>query len=123
MPDAQTFTEISEVVKTYVQGMCGNDPVKLRAAMHEKLCCIGHFDGGLEWETREGFIAAVSKAVTKPDRSPWYVINAITVTGDVASVQVENVWLGDHYDDMLTLLKHESRWVIVSKAFFLRPKA
>lgn len=47
MQDAQTYTEIAEVVRTYIDGMCQNDPAKLRAAMHEKACSIGHFGGGL----------------------------------------------------------------------------
>lgn len=119
--DAQTYTEIAEVVRTYVEGMCQNDAAKLCSAMHEKACSIGHFEGGLEWENREGFIALVAEAVKEPDLSPWHVINAISVVGDVATVQVEDIWLGMHYDDTLTLLRHEGRWQIVSKVFFLRP--
>ena len=121
MSDAQTYGAISDVVKTYVDGMCENDPAKLRRALHEKMCCIGHLDGGLEWDSREAFIAGVNRAVDRPDPAPWHAINTISVVGDVAMVQVENIWLGDHYDDTLTLLNHEGRWVIVSKVFFLRP--
>ena len=121
MPDRSTYGQIADVVKTYVEGMCENDPDKLRSVLHEKMCCIGHFDGGLEWDSREAFIAGVNKAVDRPDPAPWHAINTISVVGDVAMVQVENIWLGDHYDDTLTLLNHEGRWVIVSKVFFLRP--
>jgi hypothetical protein len=120
MPDTKTNAEILAVVKTYVDGMCQNDPAKLRDAMHEKSCCIGHYDGGLEWDTRDAFIAAVGKAVDTPDPAPWHVVNAISIVGDVAVVQVEDIWLGMHFDDTLTLLRHENRWVIVSKVFFLR---
>ena len=123
MPDTKTYAEISDVVKSYAEGMCQNDPVKLRDAMHEKLCCFGHFDGGLEWDTRDAFIAGVNEAVETPDPSPWYAINAISVAGDVATVQVEDIWLDMHFDDTLVLLKHENRWTIVSKVFFLRPVA
>ena len=121
MPDAQTYAAISEVVKSYVDGMCENDPAKLRYALHEKMCCIGHFDGGLEWDSRDAFIAGVDRAVDRPDPAPWHAINTISVVGDVAMVQVENIWLGDHYDETLTLLNHEGRWMIVSKVFYLRP--
>lgn len=121
MLDVQTCADISAVVKTYVDGMCQNDPEKLRDAMHEKLCCIGHYEGGLEWDTRDASIAAVNEAVDAPDPSPWHAISAIPIAGDVAKVQVENIWLGMHYDDTLALLKHKNRWVIVSKVFFLRP--
>jgi len=120
MSNAKTYAEISKIVQIYVEGMCQNDAAKLRLAMHEKMCCIGHYDGGLEWDKREAFIATVNAAVEAPDPEAWYQINAISVTGDVATVQVENIWLGTHYDDTLTLLKHEDSWVIVSKVFYLR---
>ena len=96
---------------------------KLRDAMHEKSCIIGHYEGGLEWDTRDAFIAVVDKAVETPDPAPWHAIDAISVVGDVAVVQVQDIWLGVHYDDTLTLLKHDARWVIVSKVFYLRPTA
>ena len=54
MTDAAPYAEIAVVVRTYVEGMCQNDPAKLRTAMHERACSIGHFDGGLEWDGREG---------------------------------------------------------------------
>lgn len=120
MPDAKTYAEISDVVKLYVDGMCQNDPAKLRSAMHERASVIGHFDGGLEWDSRDAFIAVVSAMVASPDPSPWYAITAISVAGDVATVQLEDVFLGQHFDDTLTLLKHDNRWVIVAKVFYLR---
>ncbi len=80
--DAHTHAQIADVVRTYVEGMCQNDPAKLRAAMHEKACSIGHFEGGLEWEGREGFIGIVDAATQEPDPSPWHAINAISVIGD-----------------------------------------
>ena len=121
MTDAAPYAEIAEVVRTYVEGMCQNDPAKLRAAMHERACSIGHFDGGLEWEGREGFAALVGQSVKVPDPAPWFRINAISLAGDVATVQVEDIFLGQHYDDTLTLLHHEGRWMIVAKVFYLRP--
>lgn len=123
MPDTQAFAEISNVVKMYVEGMCQNDPDKLRHAIHEKMSCIGHYRGGLEWDSRDAFIGAINDAVETPDPDPWYVINAISIVGDVAIAQVEDIWLGEHFDDTLTLLKHDGRWVIVSKVFFVRPTA
>lgn len=122
MLDNENLAEISDIVKLYVEGMCQNDAGKLRAAMHEKACVIGHYDGGLEWNTRDAFVAAVAALVDIPDPSPWYAITAISVTGDVATVQVEDIFLGQRYDDTLTLLKHGSRWCIVSKVFYLRPE-
>lgn len=121
MTVASTYAEIAEVVRTYVEGMCQNDSGKLRTAMHERACSIGHFDGGLEWEGREGLIAIVDQSVKAPDPAPWFRINAISSSGDVATAQLEDIFLGQHYDDTLTLLHHEGRWMIVAKVFNLRP--
>ncbi|WP_050930354.1 nuclear transport factor 2 family protein [Aestuariivita boseongensis] len=121
MDRSQEYGRISEVVAKYVRGMCGANADLLREAMHEKACCIGHFDGGLEWDHREAFIAGTLKAVETPDPDPWFQINSMTIIGDMATVQVEDIWLGMHFDDTLTLLLHEGQWVIVSKLFYLRP--
>ncbi|MCP3970130.1 MAG: nuclear transport factor 2 family protein [Rhodobacteraceae bacterium] len=120
MNPGDTHPEIRRTVQTYVEGMCQGDREKLRAAMHPKACCIGHFEGGLEWDDREAFIAGVMDEVETPDPAPWYRINSLAVTGDMASVAVEDIWLGMHFDDLLTLLNHDGRWVIVSKVFYLR---
>lgn len=121
MPDAGTIEDIRAVVRTHVEGMCQNDPEKLRAAFHERACSIGHFEGALEWEDRAGFIALVAAAVDTPDPTAWHEVNSINCVGDIATVQVENIFEGGHYDDILTLLKHDGRWMIVAKAFRLRP--
>lgn len=123
MQDAQTYAAIAEVVRTYVEGMCQNDADKLRTAMHEKACSIGHFDGGLEWDGRDAFIAYIAANTQRPDPSPWHAINQISIVGDVATAQVEDILYGMHYDDTLTLLRHDGRWQIVAKVFFLRPAA
>lgn len=115
--------EIRKVVQDYVEGMCQADAARLRQALHPRMCCIGHAGGGLEWDDREAFIAGVLAAVTTPDPAPWMAIRAVSVMGDVAIVTVEDIWLGDHYDDALTLLHHEGRWQIVSKVFHQRPPA
>lgn len=121
MSDAEPFNAIAEVVRLYVEGMCQGDGAKLRLAMHPRACCIGHLEGGLEWDDTETFIATVVAAVEHPDPDPWFRIKAISVTGDIAVVRVEDYWLGVLYDDILTLLLHCGKWMIVSKAFYQHP--
>lgn len=110
---------IAETVRTYVEGMCQADTAKLRRAMHEKACSIGHFEGGLEWDDRAAFIAAVQDAVESPDPAPWFEIRSTQVIGDTALVLVEDIWLGMRFSDWLTLLRRDGHWVIVSKLFYL----
>ena len=120
MPGTDQYDAVAATVREYVFGMCQADADRLRSAMHEKACCIGHFDGRLEWDPREQFIAGVTEAVATADPDPWYDINGMSITGDMAVVLVENIWLGMHFDDILTLLFHEGRWLIVAKVFRLR---
>ena len=121
MPQDEELAAIGTVIKTYVDGMCHADAGMLRQAMHPKACCIGHYDGGLEWDDTESFITAVLDAVDAPDPDPWYRIRSISVAGDMAMVHVEDIWLEMHFDDYLTLLFHDGSWTIVSKVFYLRP--
>lgn len=121
MDRSHQYNRIADVVAKYVRGMCGANADLLREAMHENACCIGHFDGGVEWDAREAFIAGVLQAVETPDPDPWFQINAITIVGDTATVQVEDIWLDMHFDDTLTLLLHDGEWMIVSKLFYHRP--
>lgn len=121
MSDSEKFHQIAEVVRIYVEGMCHGDAARLRQAMHPRACCIGHFEGGLEWDDTETFIATVIAAVEHPDPDPWFRIKAISVTGDIAVARVEDYWLGVLYDDILTLLHHGGTWMIVSKVFYQHP--
>ncbi len=116
----QKMVAIVDTVQTYVEGMVWGDGAMLRQAFHPKACCIGHFDGELEWDDLEAFIQGVSGEAAAPGSKPYWRINSMDVTGDMAIVQVENDWAGHRFDDTLTLLFHDDRWQIVSKLFYLR---
>ena len=103
-----------------IGAMVWGDGAMLRQAFHPKACCIGHFDGELEWDDLEAFIQGVSGEAAAPGSKPYWRINSMDVTGDMAIVQVENDWAGHRFDDTLTLLFHDDRWQIVSKLFYLR---
>lgn len=123
MTDKSAETEaITEVVRTYVEGMVWGDAALLSKAFHPRACCIGHFDGGLEWDGLDAFIASTTGEEARPGTEPYWKINSLSVTGDTALVLVENDWAGMRFDDTLTLLHHDGRWQIVSKVFFLRPE-
>lgn len=120
MSENRDLEEIRAVVKTYVEGMVWGDGELLRRAFHRDACCIGHYDGGLEWSSLDDFIGSVSGETAAPGTSPYWRINGVAITGDTAVARVENDWAGMRFDDTLTLLHHEGRWQIVSKLFWLR---
>ena len=120
---ADALAEITDVVKSYVEGMVWGDEARLRDAFHPGACCIGHFDGGLEWDDLNAFIAGVVGETARPGAEIYWQINGVDIVGDTAVVRVENDWAGMRFDDTLTLLNHGGRWQIVSKLFWLRPAA
>jgi hypothetical protein len=125
MPDPdsdrnRSYGAITDVVRDYVEGLVQGDAVKLRRAMHERACEIGHFDGELLWQDRETMIAMVEQMTAEPDLNPNWRIHSINIDGEVAIVRVEDDWVGSNYLDVLTLLRHDGRWVIVSKVFHQR---
>ncbi len=114
------YAAIVAVVRDYVEGMVQGDFAKLRRAMHERACETGHFDGELLWQDREAMIALIEKMASEPDMKPDWCIHSISIDGDVAVVRVEDDWIGITFLDVLTLLHHDGRWVIVAKVFTVR---
>lgn len=114
------YSEIVETVRAYVEGMTQADAEKLRRAMYPRACSIGNFEGALEWDDREAFIAGVEAAVETPEADPQWRILSISVEGDVACVQVEDVYLGIEFLDLLTLLRRDGEWKIAAKVFHHR---
>jgi hypothetical protein len=112
---------IETVVAGYVDGMTRADASVLRRVFHPKAHCIGHYQGGLEWDTLDGFIAACAEAASDEVSSVYWRTQSVSITGDTAVVRVENDFAGSRFDDTLTLLEHEGRWQIVSKLFHHRP--
>ena len=88
--------------------------------MHKRACEIGQFDGELVWQDRESMISMMEEMALEPEPNPDWRIHSISVDGDVAIVRVEDDWAGSNFLDVLTLLRLEERWVIVSKVFHQR---
>jgi hypothetical protein len=118
--ESRSYAAIAEVVRDYVEGLVQCDAAKLRRAMHERACEIGHFDGELLWQDRETMIAMMEKMAAEPDLNPDWRIHSISIDGDVAIVRVEDDWVGSNYLDVITLLHHDGGWMIVSKVFHQR---
>lgn len=111
---------IAAVVQDYLDGMTFADESKLMTALHPRWSCIGMFRGRLEWDSREAFIEFVKENAAPPaDGQYYHRILATDVTGDTATVKVEDDYLGLRFTDYLTLMRLDGDWVIVNKAFHL----
>jgi hypothetical protein len=114
------FVAIAETVQTYVEGMCGADETKLRAAFHPKAPVIGHLEGELEWDSLDEFIEAVKSVVETPDPNPSWTLQSVDIVGDTAVARAATAVAGMRFTDTLSLLRVEGNWVIVAKTYFQR---
>lgn len=118
MESGKSFAAIASAIEDYYLGMIEADEARLRRAMHPRCFCIGHYEGRLEWDDRELFIAGVKAAFPGKDAlRPRCCVLAIDVTGDTAVARVENDYIGQRFIDYLTLLRGGDAWVITNKAF------
>jgi hypothetical protein len=116
----EDFVAIAETVQTYVEGMCGADEKKLRAAFHPKASIIGYLGGEFEWDSLDEFIEAVKSVVDTPDPNPKWTLQSVDIVGDTAVARAETSVAGMSFTDTLSLLRLEGNWVIVAKTYFQR---
>lgn len=112
----ETIAAITEVVRTYMTGMTHGDREALEHAFFEKASEVGHFEGELLWNSRSDFIR-MCEDEGDPSIDPVWDIRNMSIHGDIAVVHVEDEWAGMRFDDILTMLKHEGVWRIVSKVY------
>ena len=111
------------VARDYLDGMVYADEARLRKAFHPRCSLVGHYHGELEYSTVDEFWGALKGAPSLTPGTTYYgEIVSIDVVGDVAVVKVEDDFWGDRFTDYLTMLKHDGRWSIISKAFYVHPK-
>lgn len=113
---------ILATVRDYLDGMVFADEVKLRRALHPQWFCIGNFDGDVEWDSRDVFIAGAKANAAPPKGGKYYSeVLSVDITGDTAAVKVANDYLEMRFTDYLTLLRRDGTWVIVNKVFHHHP--
>ena len=115
-PDSEE-TAVRQAVQSYLRGLKFNDVESLKKAFwpEAKLFFVKN-DGRLGQLTQsqwyEGFAASAGKE-EKGDLK----ITDVDITGNAASVKVEEDYPGSVYIDYLSLLKFNGEWKIVNKIY------
>lgn len=119
MTNADSIVAITDVVGTYVTAMTRGDCADLERIFFEGASEVGHYEGELLWNSRDAFIRMCED---EADASivPTWTIRDMSIHGDIAVVHVQNDWAGMSFDDILTLLRHDGTWRIVSKVYRIR---
>ena len=114
------WSDIDEVVQLYFDGLYDSDVEKLRKAFHPKAQVIGHFKGQFSVMSLDDFLGFVANTPPPSKSGESYEMSIILVdqTGIEAFVKVEDLYLGLHFTDYLTLMKIDGAWKIINKAFY-----
>ena len=111
---------VTDVVRTYYDGMLAGDAAMLGRAFHPRACIVGNDNGALYWKGVEEFAAECKGLVSSAGPSEWR-IEGLSFAGDTALVRLGNRYAGVWYSDDLSLLRTEGGWRIVHKTFFAHP--
>jgi hypothetical protein len=113
---------VRETVQTYLHGLKFNDVDSLRKAFYPEARLFfvkksGDLGQLTQAEWYEGFKANAGK-----EEAGSLEIASVDVTGNAASVKVEEDYPGSHYTDYVALLKLNGEWKIVNKIFDAKSK-
>ena len=109
------YHNITELLKSYFDGLYDGDVDKLRLIFHED----AWLKGNNYRKTRNEWLDAVASRPIPRDEGMEYNFNiqAIEIIGDQAMAKVDVPLLAAHFIDFLGLLKEDGQWKIVNKMF------
>jgi len=117
---ASDLDAVMATVRDYLDGMVYGDEAMLRRAFHPSSQIIGHFQDEFAWLSLDDFVAETQAggAIAAGTSYYWRVVS-LELVGDLAVVNVEDDYMDVRYADLLTLIRHEGRWMITHKAFYV----
>lgn len=118
--NAAAEAEVRAVMQGYIDASKTPDEKAMRALFHPDALMSGSVAGGpMRIGKPEGFFTSLGKAAVGPAQpyGPASVAQ-VTVVGDVATGTVEESnFRGNKYTDLFQLVRHDGKWLIVSKIY------
>ena len=111
---------VTEVVRTYYDGMVLGDEAMLARAFHPRACIVGNEHGELVWATLDQYVAECKQIVAEAGPYEWQ-IDGLSFEGDTALVRVGSQYAGVWYSDDLSMLRIDDAWRIVHKTYYAHP--
>ena len=112
---------VTEVVLAYYDGMLAGDEMKLAHAFHPRACIVGNYQGELEWQTLEEFVAECKEAAGDAAGAYGWRIDGLSFQGDTALVRLAAQFAGERYSDYLSMVRIDGAWRIVHKTWYVHP--
>lgn len=105
----------------YFKAMVDDDEAELRRVFHPQASVIGHWEGELEFDSLDQFIATTGEAKTG-DRPFEYWVEQLVLVGDTAVISIGTFCFGTKFTDHLSMVKIAGEWKIVAKVFYPHPE-
>ena len=111
---------VTEVVRTYYDGMFAGDEAKLARAFYPRTCIVGNERGEFTWSTLEEFVVECKEAAAHAGPHEWR-IGGLSFEGDTALVRLGGQFAAVWYSDDLSMVRIDDAWRIVHKTFYPHP--
>ena len=121
-----SFVEVTAVVKNYFEGLYRSDSAILRRVFHPSALYACASDGTLLTLRMDEYFPVIDKRPSPASRNDPRTDRIISVefAGSVTALaRVECSILPKHFVDLLTLIRLDGRWQIISKVFHYELKA
>jgi hypothetical protein len=118
MPNA--YAEVADVLATYFDGLYHSDTKRLASVFHPRAQYVCATEGTLTYRTMEEYFPIVDARPSPASRGEARAdgIVSIEFAGPVTAFARVNCAIGQKYfTDLLTLVRLDGRWQIISKVF------
>lgn len=112
------YRAITEVVQLYIDGAKNGKSDTMKYAYHKDATIYGYLGPDLLSGSIQQLFAWVDK--NDPANDLQAEVASIDIVGSIAIVNLElDNWLGYRFTDVFSLVKVDSEWKIMSKAFHM----
>jgi 4-oxalocrotonate tautomerase len=118
MPNA--YAEVANVLSTYFDGLYHSDTRRLRSVFHPRAHYVCATEGTLTYRTMEEYFPIVDARPSPASREEARADSIVSIefAGPVTAFARVHCAIGPKYfTDLLTLIRIDGRWQIISKVF------
>lgn len=115
-----SYQDIVDVLSTYFDGLYHSDTDRLRRVFHPRAHYVCATEGTLLYRTMDEYFPIVDQRPSPASRSEARADSIVSIefAGPVTAVAKVNCAIGPKYfTDLLTLIRIDDRWQIISKVF------
>ena len=114
------YLEVADLLSTYFDGLHHSDTKRLRSVFHPRAQYVCATEGTLTYKTMEKYFPVVDQRPSPASRGETRAdsIVSIELAGPVTAFARVNCTIGPKaFTDLLTLIRIDGRWQIISKVF------